>query len=313
MQQELKKQEYSFLSKLTDAEMEIIEDKIENGCLDFDEIDDDSGNSKNIWWILGGSIIILTLLMIFLKPPAKYWVIGITGCVVFTILEVILIECICSCFDEEIYYRINSCLLLLMLIGNIVLRIRLGEAVYFLLFRIFEVWIMFAMCFNIIGGLANDCDFGEICPNLVIVGVSVLLFFFWPWDFTWNTWQWIISVGGGIIVTGSVVFLAYWLYNEKIIDLCDSLSVMYLILSIVNIVLLFSIGEKYIFICKCFMGLLLSGSIINLFLEGKETRKWLSFILAVINGSVLLMLFSNLYPQLNDAAEWLIKLIKGYI
>lgn len=311
MQQNSEKQEYFFLSKLTDSEREVLEEKIKNSNFGK-RYKENLQIPKNVWGILGGLAIGLVLFIICLKPPVKYWVIGIVGCVLLTIIER-KIAYILEFGDEATFYVVNTCLLTFLLVGNIILRVVLGEPVYALVFKIFQVWLIFAFITNIIIALMYSYDLSEIWPNLVWLAIGVLLFFFWPWNYTWDTWQWIISIGGGILLTGLVVFLTYWLDEEQFIDPCDSLTVMLLLLSSANLVLLFTVGTKYIFICKCFMGILLIGSIVNIFLASNEDKKGLSilnFILTLINASVLLALFSGLYPQLLNTVEWVMEFFK---
>ena len=136
-------------------------------------------------------------------------------------------------------------------------------------------------------------------------GCSVFLFFVWPGDFSWTVWQWIIGIGGGLLLSAivfAVIEILDMIGPEKFI----SLSVILLIMTIANMVLFFTIGENYLIIAECYFVILAIGSIIGTVLCYKEVAtglQILNIIMMLLNGGVFLLLVIGAYENFMSAFQ----------
>ena len=264
---------------------------------------------KTILLAVSSAVFVMTLAtmlvgIFFASSPLKYWLLGIGGGIVITGLTL----GIAYAFQEFILFnemcQTVTIALPVLFVANIVLRIALGDASYGLIFRIITVFIA-------IGAIANaiytriDIEDKWTWPNIVVAVCSVFLFFVWPGDFSWTVWQWIIGIGGGLLLSAivfAVIEILDMIGPEKFI----SLSVILLIMTIANMVLFFTIGENYLIIAECYFVILAIGSIIGTVLCYKEAAtglQILNIIMMLLNGGVFLLLVIGAYENFMSAFQ----------
>lgn len=245
------------------------------------------------------SVLTLATILVgifFADSPLKSWLIGIGGGIVITgftigiayaFQEFILFHEMCQTITIEIP---------ILFVANIVLRIVLGDVVYGLIFQIITVFI-------VVGTIANaiytrvDLEEKWTWPNIVVAVCSSFLFFFWPGNFSWTVWQWIIGIGGGLLLA-AIVFAVIDILDMIGPEMFISLSVILLLLTIANIVLFFTIGENYLIIAECYMVLLAIGAMIAVvmcYYEAATGLQILNTILLLINGGAFLLLMFGFY------------------
>ncbi len=250
--------------------------------------------------IITSVLAVATMLVSILlaESPLKDWLIGVAGGFVLTGITI----GIAYAFQEFILFsemcQTITIAIPIMIVVNIVLRIVLGDEAYGVIFRILLV-------FMAIGAIANaiytriDIEEKWTWPNVVVAVCSTFLFFIWPGDFSWMVWQWIIGIGGGLLLSAivfAVIEILDMIGPEKFI----SLSVILLIMTIANFVLLFTFGENYLIIAECNFVILAIGSIIGTVLCYKEAAtglQILNIIMMLLNGGVFLLLVIGAYGQ----------------
>ncbi len=271
---------------------------------------------KTILLAVSSAVFVMTLAtmlvgIFFASSPLKYWLLGIGGGIVITGLTL----GIAYAFQEFILFnemcQTVTIALPVLFVANIVLRIALGDASYGLIFRIITVFIA-------IGAIANaiytriDIEDKWTWPNIVVAVCSVFLFFVWPGDFSWTVWQWIIGIGGGLLLSAivfAVIEILDMIGPEKFI----SLSVIVLIMTIANFVLLFTFGENYLIIAECNFVILAIGSIIGTVLCYKEAAtglQILNIIMMLLNGGVFLLLVIGAYGQFMSVIQLMLDKLK---
>lgn len=247
------------------------------------------------------SVLTLATILVgifFAASPLKYWLLGIGGGIIITGLTI----GIAYAFQEFILFN-EMCQTItiaipVVFVANIVLRIVLGNEAYGLIFQIISV-------FMAVGSIANAITTRVVCeekwtwPNIVMTVCSAFLFFIWPGDFSWTVWQWIIGIGGGLLLSAivfAVIEILDMIGPEKFI----SLSVILLIMTIANMVLFFTIGENYLIIAECYLVILAIGSIIGAVIchnEAATGLQVLNIILLLINGGAFLLLILGSYEH----------------
>ena len=195
--------------------------------------------------------------------------------------------------------------------GNILLRCFLGEESVGIIFRIL-------MAFIFAGSVANavfthiEQEEKYMPPNIIAAVLSALLFFIWPGDFSWTVWQWIIGIGGGLVLCALAIFAALIL-DEIGPETHQSLSVILTLFTIANLVLLLILEQNYLIISMCFMVILAIGAIITAFISFSEASSGLgilNIILALINGGIFLFITIGSYEQLMSYIQPLLDKIR---
>ena len=195
--------------------------------------------------------------------------------------------------------------------GNILLRCFLGEESVGIIFRIL-------MAFIFAGSVANavfthiEQEEKYMPPNIIAAVLSALLFFIWPGDFSWTVWQWIIGIGGGLVLCALAIFAALIL-DEIGPETHQSLSVILTLFTIANLVLLLILEQNYLIISMCFMVILAIGAIITAFISFFEASSGLgilNIILALINGGIFLFITIGSYEQLMSYIQPLLDKIR---
>ena len=256
---------------------------------------------------IAASVFVVAILFagIFFVPSSlKHWLIGIASGFILTGITI----GIAYAFQEFILFnemcQTITIALPILFVANIVLRIVLGDAAYGLIFQIITAFIA-------VGAIANaiytrvDIEDKWTWPNIVVAVCSVFLFFIWPGNFSWTVWQWIIGIGGGLLLAAIVI---------AVIDILDmigpekfiSLSVILVIMTIANVALLFTIGENYLIIAECYFVILAIGSIIGevmCYNEAATGLQVLNIILLLINGGAFLLLILGSYGHLMSVIQ----------
>jgi len=244
-------------------------------------------------WVAVSVLTLATILVdiFFTASPLKYWLLGIGGGIIITGL----VLGIAYAFQEFILFnemcQTITIALPILFVANITLRIVLEDAAYGLIFQIITVYIA-------IGAIANaiytyvDIEDKWTPPNIVMAVCNIFLFFIWPGDFSWTVWQWIIGIGGGLLLA-AIIFAVIEILDIIGPERFISLSVILLLLTIANVVLLFTIGENYLIISKCYMVMLAIGAIVDAVMcynEAATGLQVLNIILLLINGGAFWLL-----------------------
>lgn len=258
--------------------------------------------------LLGAALLsVLVWLFLTLSWSGRQWIIGIGAGAALTGLLIGL-----SCWLEDALCN-EKCQtitvgVLVLLVGNVVLRAVLPDAGYGLIFRILCLWLFAGSVAN---GVLTRTEYEEsyTLPNVAAALCSGFLFFLWPGDFSWTVWQWIIGIGGGLVLTGLTVFLA-WVLDELGPEMHQTLSVLLLLYTIINLVLLLKFSSSYLIIAMCLLAMLALGAVINTFLsfgEDSTVLGVLNVLLALLNGGIFLFVCIGSFEQLMHLAEPLLK------
>ena len=151
----------------------------------------------------------------------------------------------------------------------------------------------------------TESEEGYTLPNVIFAAVSALLVLTWPGDWhwlsNWKVWQWVIGIGGGLVLSAFVALLAFVL-DDTGPEAKHTLTVSILIFTIVNLILVVVIGkEKYDIIAKCIFAFLAVGSLITTFIAFNDMSPilgWLNLVLTVLNGGAFLFLILGSYEVL---------------
>ena len=151
----------------------------------------------------------------------------------------------------------------------------------------------------------TESEEGYTLPNVIFAAVSALLVLTWPGDWhwlsNWKVWQWVIGIGGGLVLSAFVAFLAFVL-DDTGPEAKHTLTVSILIFTIVNLILVVVVGkEKYDIIAKCIFAFLAVGSLITTFIAFNDMSPilgWLNLVLTVLNGGAFLFLILGSYEVL---------------
>ena len=187
--------------------------------------------------------------------------------------------------------------------GKVVLRAVFGES-YALISRILFGFLAAGSIANIVL-TRTESEEGYTLPNVIFAAVSALLVLTWPGDWhwlsNWKVWQWVIGIGGGLVLSAFVAFLAFVL-DDTGPEAKHTLTVSILIFTIVNLILVVVIGkEKYDIIAKCIFAFLAVGSLITTFIAFNDMSPilgWLNLVLTVLNGGAFLFLILGSYEVL---------------
>lgn len=252
--------------------------------------------------VLGGILLISALVILFLNLDwtGRQWLIGIGSGLALTAASVgmaFLFENLINNYKCQTL----SVAVPTILLGCILMRCFFSEESFGIVFKILMVFI-FA------GSIANavfthiELEEKFMPPNIVVAVCSAFLFFIWPGNFSWEVWQWIIGVGGGMVLCGVAVVLA-WILEEIGPEIHQSLSVMLLLTTFVNFVLLFVIGKNYLIIFMCFAVILGIGSLINAFISFSEDAPVfgiINVILTLLNTAAFLFIIVGSYESLDN-------------
>ncbi len=251
---------------------------------------------------LCGAAAVLSLAVLFvnLDTIGKQWFIGIVSGVALTAGVVGLAFLIENKIYNEKCQTITISLPIL-LAANIVLRAVLGNEVYGLIFHIISAWIVAGAAANIV---LTRVEWEEkwTWPNAAVALCSGFLFFLWPGDFSWTVWQWIIGIGGSLALSAFAVIVS-WILEEIGAEIYQSLSVILILTTTANFVLLFTLKQDYLIIAMCFMAVFTVGAIITAFMsfgEDAPVPGFINIVIAIINCGIFIILVTGSYRLLED-------------
>ena len=251
---------------------------------------------------LCGAAAVLSLAVLFvnLDTIGKQWFIGIVSGVALTAGVVGLAFLIENKIYNEKCQTITISLPIL-LAANIVLRAVLGNEAYGLIFHIISAWIVAGAAANIVLTRVESEE-KWIWPNVAVALCSGFLFFLWPGDFSWTVWQWIIGIGGSLALSALAVIVS-WILEEIGAEIYQSLSVILILTTTANFVLLFTLKQDYLIIAMCFMAVFTVGAIITAFMsfgEDAPVPGFINIVIAIINCGIFIILVTGSYRLLED-------------
>lgn len=256
---------------------------------------------------LCGAAAVLSLAVLFvnLDTIGKQWFIGIVSGVALTAGVVGLAFLIENKIYNEKCQTITISLPIL-LAANIVLRAVLGNEAYGLIFHIISAWIVAGAAANIV---LTRVELEEkwTWPNVAVALCSGFLFFLWPGDFSWTVWQWIIGIGGSLALSAFAVIVS-WILEEIGAEIYQSLSVILILTTTANFVLLFTLKQDYLIIAMCFMAVFTVGAIITAFMsfgEDAPVPGFINIVIAIINCGIFIILVTGSYRLLEDYVQLL--------
>ncbi len=256
---------------------------------------------------LCGAAAVLSLAVLFvnLDTIGKQWFIGIVSGVALAAGVVGLAFLIENKIYNEKCQTITISLPIL-LAANIVLRAVLGNEAYGLIFHIISAWIVAGAAANIV---LTRVELEEkwIWPNVAVALCSGFLFFLWPGDFSWTVWQWIIGIGGSLALSAFAVIVS-WILEEIGAEIYQSLSVILILTTTANFVLLFTLKQDYLIIAMCFMAVFTVGAIITAFMsfgEDAPVPGFINIVIAIINCGIFIILVTGSYRLLEDYVQLL--------
>ena len=246
------------------------------------------------------AVLSLAVLFVNLDTIGKQWFIGIVSGVVLTAGVVGLAFLIENKIYNEKCQTITISLPIL-LAANIVLRAVLGNEAYGLIFHIISAWIVAGTAANIV---LTRVEWEEkwTWPNVAVALCSGFLFFLWPGDFSWTVWQWIIGIGGSLALSAFAVIVS-WILEEIGAEIYQSLSVILILTTTANFVLLFTLKQDYLIIAMCFMAVFTVGAIITAFMsfgEDAPVPGFINIVIAIINCGIFIILVTGSYRLLED-------------
>lgn len=251
---------------------------------------------------LCGAAAVLSLAVLFvnLDTIGKQWFIGIVSGVALTAGVVGLAFLIENKIYNEKCQTITISLPIL-LAANIVLRAVFGNEAYGLIFHIISAWIVAGAAANIV---LTRVEWEEkwTWPNAAVALCSGFLFFLWPGDFSWTVWQWIIGIGGSLALSAFAVIVS-WILEEIGAEIYQSLSVILILTTTANFVLLFTLKQDYLIIAMCFMAVFTVGAIITAFMsfgEDAPVPGFINIVIAIINCGIFIILVTGSYRLLED-------------
>lgn len=251
---------------------------------------------------LCGAAAVLSLAVLFvnLDTIGKQWFIGIVSGVALTAGVVGLAFLIENKIYNEKCQTITISLPII-LAANIVLRAVLGNEAYGLIFHIISAWIVAGAAANIV---LTRVEWEEklTWPNAAVALCSGFLFFLWPGDFSWTVWQWIIGIGGSLALSAFAVIVS-WILEEIGAEIYQSLSVILILTTTANFVLLFTLKQDYLIIAMCFMAVFTVGAIITAFMsfgEDAPVPGFINIVIAIINCGIFIILVTGSYRLLED-------------
>lgn len=262
--------------------------------------------------VLCGAFAIFGLVALFMNLDwtGNQWFIGIGSGLVLAAASVGLSFLFENLIDN---YKCQTLTVIIPILfaGNILLRCFLGGESVGIIFRIL-------MAFIFAGSVANavfthiEQEEKYMPPNIIAAVLSALLFFIWPGDFSWTVWQWIIGIGGGLVLCALAIF-AVLILDEIGPETHQSLSVILILFTIANLVLLLILEQNYLIISMCFMVILAIGAIITAFISFSEASSGigiLNIILLLINGGIFLFITIGSYEQLMSYIQPLLDKIR---
>lgn len=246
------------------------------------------------------AVLLLAVLFVNLDTIGKQWFKGIVSGVVLTAGVVGLAFLIENKIYNEKCQTITISLPIL-LAANIVLRAVLGNEAYGLIFHIISAWIVAGAAANIV---LTRVEWEEkwTWPNVAVALCSGFLFFLWPGDFSWTVWQWIIGIGGSLALSAFAVIVS-WILEEIGAEIYQSLSVILILTTTANFVLLFTLKQDYLIIAMCFMVVFTVGAIITAFMsfgEDAPVPGFINIVIAIINCGIFIILVTGSYRLLED-------------
>lgn len=251
---------------------------------------------------LCGAAAVLSLAVLFvnLDTIGKQWFTGIVSGVALTAGVVGLAFLIENKIYNEKCQTITISLPIL-LAANIVLRAVFGNEAYGLIFHIISAWIVAGAAANIV---LTRVEWEEkwTWPNVAVALCSGFLFFLWPGDFSWTVWQWIIGIGGSLALSAFAVIVS-WILEEIGAEIYQSLSVILILTTTANFVLLFTLKQDYLIIAMCFMAVFTVGAIITAFMsfgEDAPVPGFINIVIAIINCGIFIILVTGSYRLLED-------------
>ena len=261
--------------------------------------------SEEKWTWPNAVVLVLAVLFVSLNTAGKQWFIGIVSGVVLTAGVVGLAFLIENKIYNEKCQTITISLPIL-LAANIVLRAVLGNETYGLIFHIISAWIVAGAAANIVLTRVESEE-KWIWPNAAVALCSGFLFFLWPGDFSWTVWQWIIGIGGSLALSALAVIVS-WILEEIGAEIYQSLSVMLILTTTANFVLLFTLKQDYLIIAMCFMAAFTVGAIITAFMsfgEDAPVPGFINIVIAIINCGIFIVLVTGSYRLLEDYVQLL--------
>ncbi len=251
------------------------------------------------------AVLSLAVLFVNLDTIGKQWFIGIVSGVVLTAGVVGLAFLIENKIYNEKCQTITISLPII-LAANIVLRAVLGNEADGLIFHIISAWIVAGAAANIV---LTRVELEEkwTWPNVAVALCSGFLFFLWPGDFSWTVWQWIIGIGGSLALSAFAVIVS-WILEEIGAEIYQSLSVILILTTTANFVLLFTLKQDYLIIAMCFMAVFTVGAIITAFMsfgEDAPVPGFINIVIAIINCGIFIILVTGSYRLFEDYVQLL--------
>ncbi len=251
------------------------------------------------------AVLLLAVLFVNLDTIGKQWFIGIVSGVALTAGVVGLAFLIENKIYNEKCQTITISLPII-LAANIVLRAVLGNEAYGLIFHIISAWIVAGAAANIV---LTHVELEEkwTWPNVAVALCSGFLFFLWPGDFSWTVWQWIIGIGGSLALSAFAVIVS-WILEEIGAEIYQSLSVILILTTTANFVLLFTLKQDYLIIAMCFMAVFTVGAIITAFMsfgEDAPVPGFINIVIAIINCGIFIILVTGSYRLFEDYVQLL--------
>ena len=115
-------------------------------------------------------------------------------------------------------------------------------------------------------------------------------------------WQWIIGIGGSLALSAFAVIVS-WILEEIGAEIYQSLSVILILTTTANFVLLFTLKQDYLIIAMCFMAVFTVGAIITAFMsfgEDAPVPGFINIVIAIINCGIFIILVTGSYRLLED-------------
>ncbi len=194
-----------------------------------------------------------------------------------------------------------------VIIADIAVKLVLGAESFGIIFRII---LVFAFVAAIVNTVLTRTELEEkfTAPNIIYAALCVFVFFDYPWD----VWQWIIGIGGGLALCALSVLLS-WALETVGPEVYHTLSVLLILFTLANLVLLVLQGENCLIISMCLLLILGVGALITAFMAFADYSTGLGavdIVLAIINGGVFLFIILGSYETLMSYIQPVLDIIR---
>ena len=194
-----------------------------------------------------------------------------------------------------------------VIIADIVLKIVLGSESFGIIFRIILVLAAIGAVVNTVL-TRTELEEKFTAPNIIYAALCVFVFFDYPWD----VWQWIIGIGGGLALCALAILLS-WALESIGPEIYQTLSVLLIIFTLGNLVLLVLEGKNCLVISMCLLLILGIGALITAFMAFADDSAVLgavNVILTVINGGIFLFIILSSYESLMSYVQPFLEMIR---